>query len=70
MSGGKFGNAKFDVNPEFGRKLGDYDEWYKGCEHCGYDPGKSNRDKCWKCGRKVQRDFSNRALKKGGREDA
>ena len=46
-------------------KLKDYDIWYKPCEHCGYDTAKSEvkRDRCWKCGRGIERDFSERALK-------
>ena len=47
----------------FSHTLGDYDRWYKKCENCGYDPGKSNENRCWKCGRLVHRDFSERALK-------
>ena len=51
------------------RKLGDYDVWYKKCERCGYDTGKSTTPKdgnktCWKCGNYVNRDYSDRALKK------
>jgi PHP family Zn ribbon phosphoesterase len=45
-----------------------YDYWIKPCGHCGYDEGKSTPPKkgnhrCWKCGRRVQRDFSDRALR-------
>ena len=52
------------------RTLGDYDIWYKPCERCGYDTGKSTKPKegnktCWKCGNYVKRDYSDRALKKG-----
>jgi hypothetical protein len=52
------------------RRLMDYDVWYKKCERCGYDAGKSNVPKignktCWKCGDYVSRDYSDRALKKG-----
>lgn len=75
MSGGKFGNEKFDVNPEFSKSetvgcytLSDYDVWYKPCGNCGYDTGKStarSRNKCWKCGRPIRRDYSKRALKAG-----
>lgn len=43
--------------------LGDYDKWYKKCLHCGYDPGRSEDNRCWRCGRPVRRDFSARALK-------
>ena len=51
------------------RKLGDFDVWYKPCTRCGYDTGKSTKPKdgnktCWKCGNFVQRDFTDRALKK------
>ncbi len=47
--------------------VGDFDVWYQPCRHCGYDPGKSkelDNPRCWKCGRPIQRDFSDRALKK------
>lgn len=43
-------------------KLGDFDVWYKVCENCGYDTAKSE-PRCWKCGRKISRDYSDRALK-------
>jgi hypothetical protein len=46
------------------RKLSDFDRWYKPCERCGYDPGKSTINRCWACGRRVDRDYSDRALKK------
>ena len=51
------------------RKLGDYDVWYKPCERCGYDTGRSSTPKegnktCWRCGNFVKRDYSDRALKK------
>lgn len=47
------------------KKLGDYDIWYRQCTKCGYDPGRSSnhRESCWKCGNRVYRDFSERALK-------
>lgn len=48
-------------------KLGDFDVWYKPCKNCGYDTAKStvkSSNKCWKCGRRIVRDFSDRALKK------
>ena len=50
------------------KKLGDYDVWYKPCEHCGADTGRSTSPKegnkrCWKCGRMIKRDYSERALK-------
>ena len=48
-------------------KLGDYNVWYKPCDRCGYDTGKSTKPagnkKCWKCGHYVSRDYSERALK-------
>jgi len=44
-------------------KLSDYDIWFKPCEKCGYDPGNSRSNRCWKCGRIVHRDYSDRALK-------
>lgn len=49
-----------------GYTLGDYDIWYKPCSHCGYDTGKSStlEERCWKCGRRISRDYSERALKK------
>lgn len=45
--------------------LDDYDRWYSKCENCGYDPGKSDSNRCWQCGRIVHRDFTDRALKPG-----
>lgn len=45
------------------KTLSDYDIWYKPCEHCGYDPGKTKKNSCWKCGRRIHRDYSERALK-------
>jgi len=51
------------------RTLGDYDIWYKKCERCGYDTGKCPKPMenktCWQCGNRVQRDLTDRALKKG-----
>lgn len=49
--------------------LDDYDVWYQECEHCGDDtakstPPKDGIERCWKCGRRVIRDFSERALKR------
>lgn len=46
-------------------KVGDYDIWYKPCERCGYDTGRSAKKdaRCWKCNGKIYRDFSKRALK-------
>jgi len=51
------------------RTLGDYDVWYEPCERCGYDTAKSSIPKdsnkyCWRCGEPIDRDFSDRALKK------
>lgn len=51
------------------RVLGDFDVWYKPCTRCGYDTGRSTKPKdgnktCWKCGNFVQRDYTDRALKK------
>lgn len=51
--------------------LGDFDVWYKPCEHCGYDTGKANKEdikNCWSCGRRIYRDYSKRALKTGRAE--
>ena len=48
------------------KKLGDFDVWYKECSKCGFDTAKSTEKslaKCWKCGSKIQRDYSDRALK-------
>ena len=48
-------------------KLGDYDIWFKPCDKCGYDTAKASKKSkpnCWKCGRRIQRDYSDRALKK------
>ena len=50
--------------------LGDFDIWYKPCQKCGYDEGKSTKSKdgnktCWKCGNYIQRDYSERALNVG-----
>lgn len=48
------------------RVLGDYDIWYKSCDYCGFDTGKSTKKseaRCWKCGRPIKRDYSDRALK-------
>lgn len=48
-------------------KLGDYDRWFKPCANCGHDSGRKSDEfeaRCWKCGRKIDRDYSDRALKK------
>ena len=45
--------------------LGDYNKWFERCKYCGYDPGRSDDNRCWKCGRTLSRDFSERALKPG-----
>lgn len=47
-------------------KLGDYNRWFKPCEKCGYDGGKAGKNsinRCWKCGHRLSRDYSDRALK-------
>ena len=62
--------ARDDWAPESERAqstLDDYDVWHRPCEHCGYDPGCSPENRCWKCGRRAYRDFSDRALKKNAR---
>ncbi len=49
-----------------GSVIGDYDVWYKPCEKCGYDTARSTKKsepRCWKCGGRIQRDYSARALK-------
>lgn len=49
-----------------GHKIGDYDVWYEACKNCGFDTAKStkeSRPRCWKCGRPISRDYSDRALK-------
>jgi len=46
--------------------LGDYNIWYEPCEKCGYDTARSNKldnPTCWKCGGRISRDYSDRALK-------
>ena len=51
-------------------KLEDFDIWYKPCK-CGYDTGKSTArspNNCWKCGARLQRDYSDRALKINARK--
>lgn len=48
------------------RCLGDFDVWYLPCERCGYDTAKSSKEDvkyCWKCGNRIYRDFTDRALK-------
>jgi hypothetical protein len=45
-------------------KLGDYDRWFKPCK-CGYDTARARLMgivKCWKCGSRLERDYSDRAL--------
>jgi hypothetical protein len=45
-------------------KIRDFDIWMKPCK-CGYDSGrvsKKSSSKCWKCGKQLYRDFSDRAL--------
>lgn len=48
------------------RTMGEYDLWMKPCEKCGFDSAKISEKsawKCWKCGGRLTRDFSDRALK-------
>ena len=45
-------------------KIRDFDLWMLPCK-CGYDSGrigKKSPRKCWKCGRQLYGDFSDRAL--------
>lgn len=52
-------------------KLGDYDRWFKSCEKCGLDSGKKTancKNTCWKCGNRLHRDYSERALKENKNE--
>lgn len=56
------------------RVIGDYDVWFKPCEHCGHDTGRvsirsKGRGRCWKCGRTITRDFSDIALKNKANHD-
>lgn len=49
------------------QKMGDFDRWFNPCEKCGYDAGRvgeKSEAKCWKCGSRLTRDYSERALKK------
>ncbi len=51
----------------FEMKLSDFAVYYKPCEKCGYDTAKSTdkaKARCWRCGNRVYRDFSDRALLK------
>ena len=51
--------------------LGDYDVWYKPCSKCGYDTARSterSKPRCWKCGNRIARDYSDRALKANKRK--
>ncbi len=62
--------ANAETNPSAARcyALGDFDIWYDPCGNCGYDTAKStakSEPRCWKCGYKIHRDYSERALKKG-----
>lgn len=46
-------------------KLGDYDRWFEPCKKCGFDPAKvseKSSNRCWKCGNRLSRDYSDRAL--------
>lgn len=48
------------------RTMDDYDRWFKPCGNCGYDTAKASKGcepKCWKCGGRISRDYSDRALK-------
>jgi len=61
-----FSPTKIIKTPQ--KTLNDYNYWLKPCQHCNYDGGKitspkKGNNRCWKCGRPVQRDFSDRALK-------
>jgi|SaaInlStandDraft_5_1057022.scaffolds.fasta_scaffold770073_1 transposase len=47
--------------------LSDYDRWSKPCNHCGCDNGKLGKNsefRCWKCGRKLERDYSEPCFEK------
>ena len=52
--------------------LGDYDRWTKPCKKCSFANGKLGKEselRCWKCGYRLERDYSDKALKinsKGG----
>jgi len=42
-------------------KLGNYDRWFKPCGNCGHDSGKKSESckaRCWKCGGRLERDYS------------
>jgi len=57
-----------EVGNNMAKTLGDFDIWFKPCDNCGYDTGRADDRKrkdprCWKCGRKISRDYSDRALK-------
>ncbi len=48
-------------------KLGGYNRWFEACAKCGFDGGKACKKcepKCWKCGGRLSRDYSERALKR------
>jgi len=45
------------------RTIGDFDIWHKPCSSCGFDPAKGGSGRCWKCGKRLDRDLSERALK-------
>ena len=56
------------LDKPIGSLIGDYDYWLAPCEHCGHDEGASSPPKkgnhhCWKCGRRAQREYTERALK-------
>lgn len=48
------------------RPISCFDRWFKPCSKCGHDSGKfgeNERNKCWKCGNRLIKDYSDRALK-------
>lgn len=48
-------------------KLRDFDIWFKRCEKCGFNTGRASKksgNRCWRCGSVLQREFSDRALRK------
>jgi len=59
------------VDDKNARTVGDYDVWHQPCSECGTDPGKGTElrpeedfKRCAKCGNRLRRDFTDRALKK------
>lgn len=57
-----------EIEMKTGLKLSDFEVWHKPCELCGYDPGKGPSNRCWRCGARLIRDYSERALKKKNEE--